>query len=195
MAITVDLLEAFLKCPTKCFLRAREEAETGNAYADWVRTKSDVFRGEGIKRLLAGAKLDDCATGTEGIESRRLAQIQSAADFFAESENLRSSCHAVERIPSSGRGRAAQLIPIRFAFSNKITRHDKLLLAFDALVISKVLAREVALGRVVYGDDHATLNVKVSLDAKRNRRIPYPLKCLPDVQILRLGFLGVSPLG
>jgi hypothetical protein len=28
-------------------------------------------------------------------------------------------------------------------------------------VISKVLGREVALGRVVYGDDHVTLNVKV----------------------------------
>src|SRR5215831_792700 len=32
-----------------------------------------------------------------------------------------------------------------------------------------------------------------SLDAKRNRRIPYPLKCLSNVQVLRLGFLEVSP--
>ncbi len=157
MAVTVDLLEAFLKCPTKCFLRARGEPETGNAYADWVRTKSDVFRGEGIRRLLADAKL-----GTEGIKGGRLAQFQSAADFFAQNENLRISCHAVERIPSSERSRAAQLVPIRFVFSSRPTRHDKLLLAFEALVISKVLGREVTLGRIVYGDDHVTLNVKVS---------------------------------
>ena len=48
MAITTDLVEAFLKCPTKCFLRARAEVATGNSYADWVRTKSEVFRSEGI---------------------------------------------------------------------------------------------------------------------------------------------------
>jgi predicted RecB family nuclease len=161
MAITADLLEAFLKCPTKCFLRARGELAMGSAYADWVRTKSDVFRGEGIKRLLAGAKLDECATDTEGIEGGRLAQfhLQSAADFFAP---MRISCHAVERVPSAGRGRAAQLVPIRFVFSNRPARHDKLLLAFEAFVISKVLGREVALGRIIYGDDHGTLNVKVS---------------------------------
>ena len=162
MAVTTDLVEAFLKCPTKCFLRARAEVETGNAYADWVRTESDVFRSEGIKRLVAGVAADKCATGTAATESGRSAQWQLALDFVARSENLRCSCHAVERIPSAGRGRAAQFVPIRFVFSNKLNRHDKLLLAFDALVISKVLGREVTLGRIVYGDDHLTLKVKVS---------------------------------
>ena len=161
MAITTDLVEAFLKCPTKCFLRARAEVETGNAYADWVRAETDVFRSEGIKRLVAGVAPDKCATGTAATKSKS-AHWQFALDFVARRENLRCSCHAVERIPSAGRGRAAQFVPIRFAFSNKLTRHDKLLLAFDALVISKVLGREVTLGRIVYGDDHVMLKVKVS---------------------------------
>jgi predicted RecB family nuclease len=162
MAVTTDLVEAFLKCPTKCFLRARAEVETGNAYADWVRTEGDVFRSEGIKRLVAGVAADKCATGTSATESARSAQWQLALDFAARSENLRCFCHAVERIPSAGRGRAAQFVPIRFVFSNKINRHDKFLLAFDALVISNVLGREVTLGRIVYGDDHIARKVKVS---------------------------------
>jgi len=162
MAVTVNLLEAFLKCPTKCFLRARGELETRNAYADWFRAKSDDFCREGIGRLLAGAKIDDCSTGTEGIERGSLALFQSAVDFFAQNENLRVSCHAVERIPSAGRSRATQLVPIRFVFSNRPTRQDKLILAFEALVISKALGREVTLGRIIYGDGHVTLNVKVS---------------------------------
>src|ERR1700680_4447725 len=103
-----------------------------------------------------------CHTGTAASESGALAQWQLALDFVARSENFAVSCHAVERIPSAGRGRAAQFVPIRFVFSNKLTRHDKLLLAFDALVISKVLGREVTLGRIVYGDDRVTLKVKVS---------------------------------
>jgi predicted RecB family nuclease len=55
-----------------------------------------------------------------------------------------------------------QFAPIHFVFSNKLTRHDKLLLAFDALVISKALGREVTPGRIVHGDDHVTLKVNVS---------------------------------
>jgi len=54
MTITVDLVEAFLKCPTKCFLRSGGEAGTGNAYAAWLQTKNNAFRIEGTKRLVAG---------------------------------------------------------------------------------------------------------------------------------------------
>jgi hypothetical protein len=40
MVITTDLVEAFLKCPTKCFLRSRAEVANVNAYADWVEQKA-----------------------------------------------------------------------------------------------------------------------------------------------------------
>src|SRR5258708_12493504 len=68
MTITVDLVEAFLKCPTKCFLRSGGEAGTGNAYAAWVRTKNDVFRIEGTKRLVAEAAPDKSTICTEAMK-------------------------------------------------------------------------------------------------------------------------------
>jgi hypothetical protein len=120
MALTTDLVEAFLKCPTKCFLRARAEVATCNAYADWVRTKSAVFRSEGITRLVAGIEPDKCATSTAATECGRSAQWQLALDFTAGRENLRCSVDAVERIPSAGRGRAAQFVPIRFVIRQRI---------------------------------------------------------------------------
>lgn len=74
MIITNDLVEAFLKCPTKCFLRSGGEAGTGNAYAAWVRTKNDVFRIEGTKRLVAEVASDKCDIGTQAMESLKPAQ-------------------------------------------------------------------------------------------------------------------------
>ena len=68
--------------------------------------------------------------------------------------------HAVERIPSEGRGKAAQFIPIRFIFCNKLTKDDRLLVAFDALVLSEVLGQEVSVGKIIHGDDYAALKVK-----------------------------------
>jgi predicted RecB family nuclease len=75
---------------------------------------------------------------------------------------MESRLHAVERVPSEGRGKPAQFVPIRFVFRNKLTKDDRLLLAFDALVLSQVFGREVSLGKIIHGDDHATLKVKTS---------------------------------
>jgi hypothetical protein len=105
--VTTDLLKAFVNCPTKCFLKARAEVETGNAYADWVRAQTAAFLSEGIKRLISGVAPENRTAGSQGMDCARLAQFQLVTDFSARSENLQSSCHAVERIPSAGRGRAA----------------------------------------------------------------------------------------
>src|SRR5437879_1839625 len=143
MTITDDLVEAFLKCPTKCFLRSRGEAGAGNAYAAWVRTNDEVFRVEGNKRLVAGVAPDKCATGTQAMGTLKPAQWNLCMDFAVQSQNLQCSCHAVEQIPSTGRGRTAQFVPTRFVFRNKLNRHDKLLLAFDARVLSEAVNRGV----------------------------------------------------
>jgi predicted RecB family nuclease len=77
----------------------------------------------------------------------------------------------VEQIPSPGRGRTVQFVPIRFVFRNKLNGDDKLLLAFDARVLSEVLSREVGLGKIVYGENYATLKVKTSPLASDVRKL------------------------
>ena len=51
MQITEHIFEAYLDCPTKCFLRAHDEAGTGNAYADWVQSENEAYCSAGINRL------------------------------------------------------------------------------------------------------------------------------------------------
>src|SRR5258708_25450925 len=114
MTITDDhLVETFLKCPTKCFLRSRGEARTGNAYAAWGRTKNDVFRIEGTKRLVAEVAPDKCAIGTQVMESLKPAQSHLGMDFAVQSQNLECSCHALQQITSAGHGRTEKFVPIR----------------------------------------------------------------------------------
>jgi predicted RecB family nuclease len=83
-------------------------------------------------------------------------------DVEAQTGNMESRLQAVERMPSEGRGKPAQFIPIRFISSNKLTKDDRRLVVFDALVLSEVLGREVRLGKIIHGDDHATLKVKIT---------------------------------
>src|SRR3972149_2122907 len=161
MTITSQLLEAYVKCPTKCWLRCAGENATGNAYAAWVQAKNEACRMDGIKRLVA--KVPDggrvVASPTENLQT---ATWRLAADLPAQAPNLEARIPIVERAPSTGRGKAAQFIPIRFVWANKVGRDDKLLLAFEALALSKTLGRDVPAGKIIHGDDHAVLKVKTS---------------------------------
>ena len=76
--------------------------------------------------------------------------------------NFESRLHAVERVASEGRGKAAQFIPIRFIHRNKLTRDDRLLVAFDALVLSELLGRNANMGKIIHGDDHGTVKVNTT---------------------------------
>lgn len=171
MIITASIFEAGSKCLTKCFLRSLGEAGAGNVYTDWIRTKSDSCHREGIKRLMAGAAHDECIRGLSGTGKLKTAKWRFAVDLVAHSQNLESTIHTVERIPSEGHGKSAQFIPIRFTFFNKLTRDDKLLLAFDALVLSELLGREVSLGRIIHGDTYTTLKVKTPALMKEVRKL------------------------
>ena len=161
MTIMSQLLEAYVRCPTKCWLRYAGEHATGNSYAAWVQAKNEACRVEGIKRLAAevpdGERL--VAPPTENLKT---ATWRMAVDLAARASDLDARIPIVERVPSAGRGKAAQFIPIRFVWANKVGRHDKLLLAFDALALSKTLGRDVPAGKIIHGDDHAVLKVKTS---------------------------------
>lgn len=46
-----QLFEAYLKCPTKCWLRSRGETGEGNRYAEWVKERNETYRAQGAQRL------------------------------------------------------------------------------------------------------------------------------------------------
>ena len=177
MKPTSALFEAYLKCPTKCYLRSTGQTGSGNAYAEWVREQNDAYRKEAVQRLVAVTE-GEAAFTTPGAANLKTATWRLAVDLPLETETMASRLHAVERVPSQGRGRPAQFIPVRFVFFNKLTKDDRLLVAFDALVLSEVLGREVSVGKIIHGDDHATLKVKIaSLLGKCESRLGRCRRC------------------
>src|SRR5712664_915138 len=103
MTVTSNLFEAYLKCPTKCFLLAIGETGTGNEYADWVRTQRDSYRSEGTRRLTQGVGQDKCVASPRDAGEVKSANWSLAIDHVAHAQNLESTIHAVERVPSEER--------------------------------------------------------------------------------------------
>src|SRR3954468_22548796 len=137
MEITAELFEAYLECPTKCWLRARGGEAVGNAYAEWVRLQNESYCNESTKRLLEGVPVNEREISPPTAEGPKSVRWRLAVDLMVHKHDLQSRLHAVERVPSEGRGKPAQFIPIRFMFRNKVSRNDKLLLTFDAVVLSE----------------------------------------------------------
>ena len=173
MIISCQLFEAYLFCPLKCWLRSRAEPVTGNKYAEWTRAHKEAYYKEGLKRAFAAFAESARAINPPIISDNfKDATWRFATDVRLRTHDLESRLLAVEKVPSEGRGRPIQLIPYHFAFENQLTKNDTLSLAFDALVLSKAVGREVSLGKIMHGDGYATRKVKLpSLTSQVQRRI------------------------
>jgi predicted RecB family nuclease len=161
MTITPHLLEAYLKCPTKCWLRAAGQQITDSTCTQCTQAQNESYRAAEIHRLLSRTHPSECMV-SPSADNLKAGKWRLATGVLAQTAHLESYLHAVERLPSEGRGKPAHLIAIRFVPTNKVTKDAKLLLAFDALALSEMLGQEVNLGKFIHGDNHATLNVRTS---------------------------------
>jgi predicted RecB family nuclease len=130
-----------------------------------------LYRNEAAQRLMAAAGEGERIVTSLAAKTSKAAMWRSAVDLHVEAETMESRLHAVERVPPQGRGRPAQFIPVRFVLFNKVTKDDQLLLAFDAFVLSEALRRKIDLGKIIHGDDHATLKVKIPSLLSKTRRL------------------------
>jgi hypothetical protein len=53
MSISLRQLEAYIKCPTKCWLMSRQEPITDSGHAQWVQAQNEAYLVSGVRRLLS----------------------------------------------------------------------------------------------------------------------------------------------
>jgi len=161
MIVSTQLFEAYLDCPTKCWLLSRAEPATGNIYAQWAREQNDAYCNRGRTRLLMAFPESDRAVAPPVERNFVKATWRLAVELRLRTNDLESSLWAVERTPQ-GRGKPAHFVPYRFGFANKLTKNDRLSLAFDAFVLSEMIGRAVTVGKIIHGDRYTILTVRLA---------------------------------
>jgi predicted RecB family nuclease len=134
-------------------------------YAEWTREQNDAYRDTGRRRLLAAFPVSDRAVIARFDRDFVNLPWRFAVELRLRTKNLESSLWAVERVPQ-GRGRPVRFIPYRFEPANKLTKNDKVALAFDAFVLSEIIGRAVPIGKIVHGDRSIALTVELASMAK-----------------------------
>jgi predicted RecB family nuclease len=70
----------------------------------------------------------------------------------------------------AGNQKTVRFVPYHFYFSNAVAKNDKLLLAFDAMLLSELLERGVSLGKIMHGDHYVITRVELTSLIKEVRR-------------------------
>jgi predicted RecB family nuclease len=171
MKLNALLFGAYLKCPTKCFLRSRAEVKTGNFFADWLQRQNDLYRKNGTKRLLLTGNLGKHVSSPLVAGKLKRRGWGFTTKFTVSGKDCETIIHAVERQSLKQNSAFTSLIPIRFVFTNKLNRIDKLQLAFDAFVLSEMVGHEVKIGKIIHGDNFSVSRINFSLLAEGLQKI------------------------
>ena len=160
-SVTSRLFEAYLACPTKCYLQSVGEVVVINDFAIWNETRNESYRREGVQRLTTDHHSE---LALQPLETGRWKNVSwhFALDFVARAENVEANLHVVQRMPPERTNKSSQFIPIRFVPANKLTRSDKLMAGFDAFVLSKVSGIKVGLAKIIHGDRRSVFKVKAN---------------------------------
>jgi len=179
MLITNDLFLSLLDCRYKASRKAVGEA---GILSDYERLTIDLryaYRRTGLQRILSTCQPTDVAEHPRSL----LEAIQARPDFIteatAEAGRLCLEIDLMEKLSGPSSKGYGLYVPVLFT-PGKVTRADKLLLAFQALVLSELVGRPPAFCKIVHGPEHHTQKVNLAAWLPEARRLVKQLASIID---------------
>jgi predicted RecB family nuclease len=162
MLITTEIFRAFLNCETKSYLKSSGDSGPQREFIEWERSRLDDFKQKCLVKLCANFEADECLVATSSLQSLENSKYRLIIDCVLQAQGLQSHVHALERLVAPVKSKHNALIPIRFLPNEKITKHDKLLLAFDALVLFTAFGEMPLFGKIMHGSEQRITKVKLA---------------------------------
>jgi predicted RecB family nuclease len=166
MKITSQLFEAYVKCPTKSWLLAQREQYTENRNAEFAGSQGEVYCSKASKVFLSRISANEVMVGPFALGNSKENRSHVAEDVIAQVTlrsnwpgvnlpcDLETHLHLVQSVSSNTGGATDKLMPIRFIIRNKLKTYDRLLMAFDATVLSELTGQVIARGKIVHGEHY-----------------------------------------
>jgi hypothetical protein len=136
--VTDKAFEAFLRCETKTYL-LQEGIDRQSKFGSLDEGLSQHFKQSVAEWLRSSFGDDEVYVGTpsqrilkQGSHTIVLRPLIKSADLCTEPD-------ALWRIPPVSGTRSFRYSPVRFVRNEKVSRFDKLILAFDAFALSRTL--------------------------------------------------------
>src|SRR2546425_3155671 len=162
MRITEDIFQAFLQCETEAYLKFSGTVGLQREFSAWERNRVENYKQQCCGQLRSEFLEEECLVSATLPQDFDKSKYRLAIDCVVHAQGLQSHIHALKRSTAPGNRKLSPFLPIRFVPSEKLTKYDKLLFAFDALALSTASGKQPLFGKIIHGSEQTA--VKVHLD-------------------------------
>lgn len=162
MLVTEDLFQAFLKCETKSYLKFIGLVGEQHEIGEWQQQVVQAFRQKCCVKLRSNFAEDACLSNVTHHQLLENNKYQLLTGCVIRTSEIQSLTDALERAVSPVKAKYYSFVPIRFVPSEKVSRDDKLLLAFDALALSLSSGKMPSFGKIMHGSEQKIVKVNLA---------------------------------
>jgi predicted RecB family nuclease len=161
LMVTNDIFVSFLNCNRKAFLRA---AGTPGHPTDIETVMLDLgraYRRQALQVFVAPYPAQNVLHDPPRLEEVLKSPTQVIVNATASADGLSSLVQAAERVKGVDQQKAPVFAPVLFILNETVSQADKMLLAFNALVLSSVQGVLPPTGKIVHGSIYKVLKCKI----------------------------------
>jgi predicted RecB family nuclease len=158
--VTDEAFGAFLHCETKAYL-LHESIDRESNFSVWEEGLRQQFK-QSVSEWLSSGFGDEVYVGTPSRRMLEQGSHRIVLHPLIKSSDLRAEPDALWRMPLVSSGVSFRYSPVRFVRNEKISRFDKLMLAFDALALNRVSSNPSGAGKLIYGSQYNIVRVPLA---------------------------------
>jgi predicted RecB family nuclease len=159
--ITNDIFVSFLHCNRKAFLRAAGTPGHPTDIETVLLDLGQTYRRQALEAFLDPYPAQDVLHDPPRLEEALKSPMRVIVNATASAEGLSSLIQAAERMKGLDQRGAPVFAPVIFILNETVSHADKMLLAFNALVLSSVQGVLPLFGKIVHGSTYKVLKCKI----------------------------------
>ncbi len=169
--ITDTVFAAYLRCETKAFLLLDATTPTDPEIESWQQRIANSYKASALERLCTSVPENETCRGMPSLRVFRGRHYRLILDPEISSPKVQIQAHALERIPTSSSGTDTAYHPVRFLPNEKLASSDKLIIALDALALSRLTGRMPPTARIIHGSGHRSTAIQLPKLVKEARSL------------------------
>ena len=159
MGLTLDIMEAFVRCRYKAFMKLTDQIGSPTEYESLERRLADAYQEKAMQRLVEKSSPREIAYGPLSLEDVPKGRHKLILNVSSTDEHGSISIPAIERLAS---GRQPDYAALTFSPGNKVTKPTKLLAALLGTALTAWGGLPVSCAKVVFGPRFSTTRIGLS---------------------------------
>ena len=161
MLITDEIFHAFLVCENKSYLKISGDIGPQREFTEWEQNRFEAFKQKCLEKLRSNFGEYEHLSDVVSPHTLGKSKCRFIVDCVLKTQEFYSHIHVLERFTTPDNTNIS-FIPIRFIPNEKITKNDKLLLAFDAFILSTISGKIPLFGRIMHGIEKKIVKVELA---------------------------------